>query len=159
MMPESLAQPRAYPEEAGDSVFLALLVGIIRADDTYGGYERKSDIDLLAPFVLSRGARKALPMCGNPDGETIHRVEQFYRTVTIAVERRTGLMASSMVSLHPEGFGRVVIIVGKLVAYEKTLRDVHRFGFDGIEGLALAGANSVAQAVATIEAYPEVARA
>ncbi len=38
-------------------------------------------------------------------------------------------MAVPMLSLSHEGFGRVIITVGKLVVLDKTLRDVHRFGF------------------------------
>jgi hypothetical protein len=45
------------------------------------------------------------------------------------------------------------------VAYAKSLRDVHRFGFDGLDALAREGEKAVDQAVSTLHAYPEAARA
>jgi probable nitrogen fixation protein len=88
----------------------------------------------------------------------MHRVEQFYRAVGLRIEQRTGLMASPTVNLHHEGFGRVFLTVGKLVALSKTLRDVHRFGFDSLPALSSAGEKAVDGAVQTIDQYPAVAR-
>ena len=42
-----------------------------------------------------------------------------------------------------EGFGRVVLIAGRLVVFAKSLRDVHRFGFESLEKLAAEGAKVV----------------
>lgn len=159
-MTDAPASEQAVCDEGTDlAAFLKVLVTVIRSDDAFGGYETQSDIDLLSPFVSSRGERRALPTCGAPDSSAARRVEQFYRAVAIVVERKTGLMASSMTSLHQEGFGRAVLIVGKLVAHTKTLRDTQRFGFDRIEALALAGSHAVAQTLSVIQEYPEAARA
>ena len=38
-------------------------------------------------------------------------------------------MAIPAINLTHEGFGRSLITVGKLVVFDRTLRDVHRFGF------------------------------
>ena len=38
-------------------------------------------------------------------------------------------MAVPLLNLTHEGFGRVLITVGKLVVHDRSLRDVHRFGF------------------------------
>ena len=89
----------------------------------------------------------------------MHRVEQFYRTIGLRIEQRTTLMASPSVNLNHEGFGRVILTVGKLVAFSKTLRDVHRFGFDSLEALSAEGEKAVEKAVKTMEEYPQVARA
>lgn len=150
--------PTSDAEETA-RLFLQVLVSVIRAEDAYGACDAKTDADLLGPFVLTRDARRALPMFGDPDSNAIRRVDQFFRAVAIATERKTGLMASSMTSLHSEGFGRVVIIIGKLVAYTKTLRDVHRFGFDNISALSVAGARAISQAQADVDSYPDAARA
>ena len=45
------------------------------------------------------------------------------------IEKECKLLAVPLVHLTHEGFGRAIITVGKLVAVEETLRDVHRFGF------------------------------
>lgn len=41
-------------------------------------------------------------------------------------------MAVPLVNLTHEGFGRALITVGKLVVMDRTLRDVHRFGFPSL---------------------------
>lgn len=139
--------------------FVKTLIGLIRAEDSYGAWDKKTDVQLLKEFLMTKEERRAIPIIGDPDPDTMHRVEQFYRAVGLRIEQRTGLMASPTVSLHHEGFGRVFLTVGKLVAFAKTLRDVHRFGFDGLTGLSAEGEKAVDRAVKTIEEYPEVARA
>ena len=139
--------------------FLKVLIGLIRAEDSYGAWERKTDLDLLGEFVVTKEERRALPIIGDPDPELTHRVEQFYRAVGQRVEQRTGLMASPTLNLSHEGFGRLFITVGKLVALSKTLRDVHRFGFDSLKALSDEGEKNVDKAVANIEEFPQVANA
>ncbi|MBB5571333.1 DUF269 domain-containing protein, partial [Rhizobium lentis] len=58
-----------------------------------------------------------------------------------------------------EGFGRVLFTTGRLVVLSKTLRDVHRFGFETLGKLAEVGNKMVDDAIAVIETYPDVARA
>ena len=41
-------------------------------------------------------------------------------------------MAVPIVNLSHEGFGRALISAGKLIVVDKTLRDVHRFGFKSL---------------------------
>lgn len=139
--------------------FLKTLIGLIRAEDSYGAWERKTDFDLLSPFIVTKEERRALPIIGDPEPEITHRVEQFYRAVGLRVEQRTGLMASPTLTLSHEGFGRLFITVGKLVALSKTLRDVHRFGFDSLKVLSDEGEKAVDKAMANIEEFPQVARA
>lgn len=139
--------------------FVKVLIGLIRAEDSYGAWEKRTDLDLLREFVVTKEQRRALPIVGDPDPDVTHRVEQFYRAVGLRIEQRTGLMASPTISLHHEGFGRLFITVGKLVALAKTLRDVHRFGFDSLKALSDEGEKAVDKALANIEQFPEVARA
>ncbi len=147
------------PVDLKELPFLKVLIALIRAEDSYGAWERKSDLSLLDEFVVSKEARRALPIMGDPDPDVMHRVEQFYKAVGLRIEQRTGLMASPTVKLHHEGFGRLFITVGKLVALAKTLRDVHRFGFDSLIALSEEGEKAVAKALASIEEFPDVARA
>ena len=44
-----------------------------------------------------------------------------------------------MLKMHHEGFGRMVLIGGRLIVVNKQLRDVHRFGFDNMDKLAEEG--------------------
>lgn len=139
--------------------FLKTLVSLIRATDSYGTWDKKPDHQLLKDFVVDKEARRAIPLIGDPDPETLQRVEQYYRAVGLRIEARTGLMSSPMMNMSHEGFGRVILTAGKLVAFAKTLRDVHRFGFDTLATLGVEGEKTVNQAVQAIEQYPEVAKA
>jgi len=149
----------AATETAPTLPFVKSLIGIIRAEDSYGAWDRKSDEQLLSDFIVTKEERKAIPIIGDPDPDTLHRVEQFYRALGLRIEERTGLMASPMMSMSHEGFGRVILTTGRLVAFAKTLRDVHRFGFVSLEALNEQGEKAVGQAVEAIEAHPGVARA
>ena len=51
--------------------FAAQLVQQIRAQDTHGSWDRKSDMELLAPFIVDKEARRALPIIGDPDPDTL----------------------------------------------------------------------------------------
>jgi probable nitrogen fixation protein len=153
-MAEAAEAVAAPPTE---SVFFQELVKQWRAQDSYGAWEKKSDLDLLAPYILDKAARREIPIMGDPDPETIWRMELFYNAVGLAIERATGVMVSPMMKLHHEGFGRQVLIAGRLIVVNKQLRDVHRFGFDSLEKLAEEGGKLVAAGAAMIERFPDVA--
>ena len=137
--------------------FVPELVKQIRAQDTHGAWEGKSDEALLEPYVLTAEQRRALPLMADPDPETLWRMELFYNAVGLAVERATGVMVAPMIKMHHEGFGRVVLIAGRLVVLNRNLRDVHRFGFPSVDKLDETGAKYVADAIAMIRTYPDVA--
>lgn len=138
--------------------FLRELVQQLRAQDAHGAWEGKSDAALLEPFVLSAEQRRALPMMGDPDPETLWRLELFYNAVGLAIERRTGVMVSPMMKMHHEGFGRMVLTAGRLIVVNKALRDVHRFGFASHAKLAAAGDKLVEEGVGMVAQFPAVAR-
>ena len=140
------------------SPFLATLVRILRAEDSYGAWEGKSDAQILRPFVVNKEQRRAIPIMGDPDPDVLWRLEKFYIAIGLTIEQRTGVMTGPMMKLSHEGFGRVVLIAGRLIALSKFLRDVHRFGFDSLAALAAEGEKLVAKGAETIEAFPEVAR-
>ncbi|MBP1884781.1 NifX-associated nitrogen fixation protein [Sinorhizobium mexicanum] len=146
-------------ETAPATPFLKCLMRQIRAQDTYGMWEDKSDADLLADFIITKEQRREIPIIGDPDPDVLWRLQIFYTCVALVIEQRSGLVVSSTMMMSHEGFGRVVLTTGRLVVLSKTLRDVHRFGFDTIGKLAKVGAKLVDDAVAAIEAYPDVARA
>ena len=135
------------------------LIAQVRAQDTYGYWEGKPDRDLLGPFIVDRERTRAMPIVGDPDPQTLTRISQFYNAVALSIERRSGVMASPVLQLSSEGFGRVVVIGGCLVLVSKTMRDAHRFGFASLERLEADGAALVEAALAAIERYPDAARA
>lgn len=142
---------------AAEAPFLKELIKIWRAQDTHGAWEGKKDLELLEPYVLDKRKRRALPIVGNPDPETTWRLELFYDAVALSIEKATGVMISPMLKMHHEGFGRIVLIGGRLVVVSKQLRDVHRFGFDDLADLANQGDKFVNSGVEMIRKFPEVA--
>jgi probable nitrogen fixation protein len=141
-----------------DQLFLQELIKQWRAQDAHGSWDSKSDLDLLEPYILTKEKRRQMPIMGDPDPETLWRMELFYNAVGLTIERETGVMVSPLMKLHHEGFGRLVLTAGRLIVANKHLRDVHRFGFESMEKMAAEGAKLVAAGVEWIEKYPEVAR-
>ena len=155
-MPEA-ALLKTPGTELGSSVFLNELVKLWRAQDAYGTWEGKSDAQLLEPYVVDKEKRKEIPIIGDPDPEMLWRLELFYSAVGLAIERETGCMVTPMMKMHHEGFGRIVLIAGRLIVVNKQLRDVHRFGFLTMEKLAEEGEKLVNAGVEMIRKFPEVA--
>lgn len=145
------------PDPAAEAPFVKELVKVWRAQDTHGSWDSKSDLDLLAPYIVDKEKRRALPIVGDPDPETIWGLELFFNAVALAIERATGVMVSPMLKMHHEGFGRMVLIGGRLIVVNKQLRDVHRFGFDNLGKLAEEGEKYVKAGVEMIQKFPEVA--
>ncbi|MFG1404106.1 NifX-associated nitrogen fixation protein [Xanthobacter sediminis] len=142
------------PEE---SPFVKELIKIWRAQDTHGAWEGKKDLDLVEPYIIDKEARRALPIIGDPDPETIWRLELFFNAVCLLIERETRVMISPMLKMSHEGFGRMVLIGGRLIVVNKQLRDVHRFGFDNLGKLAEEGMKHVNSGVEMIRKFPDVA--
>lgn len=136
--------------------FVQELVKQWRAQDTHGAWEGRADELLLAPYIVTREQRRQLPLMGDPDPNILWRLELFYNAVGLAIERRTGIIATPMMKMHHEGFGRMVLLAGRLIVLSKHLRDVHRFGFESIDKLTAEGDKLVSDGIAMIEAYPEV---
>ena len=95
-----------------------------------------------------------MPIIGDRS-ETLWR-RLFYNAVGLAIERATGNMVTPMMKMHHEGFGRLILSAGRLIVYNKQLRDVHRFGFVDMAKLA-EGVKFVALGVEMIKQYPDVA--
>ena len=76
--------------------------------DTASG-SRKPDAEILADFIVTKEQRRQIPIIGDPDPDMLGRVEKFYIAVGLDIERATGRMASPMMKMSHEGFGRVVL--------------------------------------------------
>jgi probable nitrogen fixation protein len=139
--------------------FCSELVRQVRAQDTYGLWDGKLDVELLGPFLIDKAKAREIPVIGDPDPAVLARLTLFYAAVALAIEKRSGIMASPLMSITGEGFGRVVLTCGRLVAVSKTLRDVHRFGFPSLEKLEATGAALVEDALTWIEKFNDAATA
>ncbi len=151
----AVADPKA---ETLARPFVKELIKQWRAQDMHGAWENKSDFDLIEPYIVDKVKRREIPLVGDPDPETIWRLELFYNAIGLTIERATGCMVSPMMKMSHEGFGRIILMAGRLIVVNKMLRDVHRFGFDTLEKLADEGDKAVNAGVDMINKYPDVAK-
>lgn len=152
----TIAPDAAEMEAVRKALYLKTLISLIRAEDGFGAWEGKSDDQILAPYIVTKEQRREIPIIGDPDPDTLWRVELFYKALGLAIERETGFVASPMMKMSHEGFGRVVLIAGHLVVLSKHLRDVHRYGFESTDKLAAEGAKFLGQAVKLMDDYPDI---
>lgn len=146
--------------EAGlDSIVVKNLISLVRAEDTFGAWENKSDLELLEPFIMTAEKRKEIPIMGDPDPDIIWRFELFHKALGLTIEKEAGVMATPMLKLSHEGFGRLVLIAGNLVVYSKHVRDLHRWGFKSVEKMAEDGDKILVKAKEMIEKYQDLANA
>jgi len=137
--------------------FIKEMLRQTRALDSYGIWDGKPAEDILEPFVLTKERKALIPLIGDPDEETISRIKAFYNAIAVLIEKECGMMAVSLVHLSHEGFGRVLITIGKLVALDRTLRDVHRFGFESLSKMKTEADKMLSVALEIIGTYPDVA--
>ena len=137
--------------------FIKEMVKQMRAVDSYGTYDGWPVERILAPYVVTKEQRRSIPVIGDPDDIMLARIKAFYNAISCLIEKECGLMAVPMVNITHEGFGRVVITVGKLVVMDKTLRDVHRYGYESLSKMKDEGDKLLSVALEIIGKYPEVA--
>lgn len=137
--------------------FIKEMARQMRALDTYGTYNGWTVEKILDPFVLTKERKAEIPLVGDPDDTTIARVKAFYNAIAVLIEKECSLMAVPLVHLTHEGFGRALITVGKLVALDKTLRDVHRFGFASLSKMKDEADKVLSVALERVGQYSEVA--
>lgn len=147
--------------EQGDPVletdFAKEMVKQMRAIDTYGTYDDWSIEQILEPFILTKEKKREIPVVGDPDEIVMSRVQAFYNAISSLIEKECGLMAVPMMNLTHEGFGRSIITVGKLVVMDKTLRDVHRFGFPTLSKMKDEADNLLSVALEIVGKHSDVA--
>lgn len=129
----------------------------LKAVDTYGTYDGWTDAKILDPLILTKERKREIPIVGDPDETTMARVKAYYNAIASLVEKQTGLMAVPVINLTHEGFGRAFVIVGKLIVVDKTLRDVHRFGFPSLAKMNEEAGKQIDKAAELIASYREVA--
>ncbi len=139
------------------SDFMKEMVNQMRAIDTYDSFEGMSEGEILDPFVLTKERKREIPVIGDPDEIVIARMKAFYNAISMLIEKECGLMAVPLLHLSHEGFGRVLITVGKLVVHDRSLRDVHRFGFDSLSKMKDEADKILSIAMELIGSYDKVA--
>ncbi len=140
----------------GGGSFLRELVRQVRAQDAVPSSDGRTDWEVLEPFL--RAPRRRRDEEPDPDPEAYWRLEVFYCAVAAAVEQRSGVACEPMLRMHHEGFGRIVLLAGRLVVLSRFVREVQRFGFDSVETLSAEGEKLVAESVEAVERFPDVAR-
>jgi probable nitrogen fixation protein len=151
------AVPLQEPDPVLATDFAREMVRQMRAVDTYGTYDDWPAERILEPFVLTREKKREIPVIGDPDEIVLARVKAFYNAISALIEKECGLMAVPMINLTHEGFGRALITVGKLVVMDRTLRDVHRFGYPSLSKMKDEAAQLLSVALEIIGQHPKVA--
>ena len=137
--------------------FIQEMVKQMRAIDSYGTYDGWPVDRILAPYVMTKEQRREIPVIGDPDEILLSRIKAFYNAISSLIEKECGLMAIPMINITHEGFGRVVVTVGKLVVVDKTLRDVHRYSYESLSKMKDEADKLLSVALASVGKYPEVA--
>ena len=149
--------PAAETEGLLSSQFITEMVRQMRAIDTYGRTDKLSASAILEPFILTTDKKRELPIIGDPDELVVARMKAFYNALAVMIEAECNLMAVPLVSLNHEGFGRVLITVGKLVVLDRSVRDAHRFGFPSLSKMKDEGDKILSVALELIGTHSKVA--
>ena len=155
-MTETATLPALDPDLAR-SDFIRELARQTRALDSYGSCDGWPIERVLAPYIVTREQRREMPVIGDPDDVLIARVRAFHNAIAVLIEKECGLMAVPLIHLSHEGFGRALITVGKLVVTDRTLRDVHRFGFDSYPKMKDEADRHLAVALGLVGKHSDVA--
>ncbi len=141
------------PRDEGDVTFLRELVRRLRALGGIDAWDGRSEREVLAPLIRDRRS----PEAGEVDPDVYLRIQLFYEAVATLIEARTGIPCTPMLRMHQEGFGRVVVIAGRLVVVSRSFGDAARFGFDSVDKLAEAGERLVRTGVEMITRFGDLA--
>lgn len=142
-----------------DHPFIIEMIRQTRAFDSYGVNEDLNKAEILEPYVVTREQRREMPVIGDPDEELIARLKAFYSAIAMRIEAGCGHMASPLFNITYEGFGRVIISVGKLLVVDRTLRDVHRFGFPSLDKMCAEADKLITTGLELVETHPDAATA
>lgn len=156
MYTEDLVLLEDEPELKAD--FPRQMLKQLKALDTYDTYHGWPEAKILDPLIMTKERKRAIPIIGDPDDVTMARVKAYYNAIASLIEQHSGLMAVPVINLTHEGFGRAFVTVGRLIVIDKTLRDVHRFGFASLGKMNEEAGKAIARALELIEQFPEVAR-
>ncbi|MFN3813206.1 MAG: DUF269 domain-containing protein [Aquificaceae bacterium] len=141
-------------KEGLGEILLKEIVNQVRAYDTYGAWEKKSNEDLLKEFLKS-GSKKSLSLVGHceVDPKATLKAYAYFKAIGATIEKLSGFITSVMINLDDEGNGTVLIYTGRLILVYRTIRNVNIFGFNSIEDIKSQGEKLISQALHVLESY------
>lgn len=138
-------------------LFIKTLIVQVRALDQFGTWTGKSDADLLQEkYIRTKEDLKNIPIIADIDEMQIKDIRLIFQAVALAFEKITGVMASVVMEMSHEGFGRVVVFAGKIVLCEKFFKDAHRYSFREYSKLEEEGEKFLLSAQETYNKYKNV---
>ncbi|MBN2816504.1 MAG: NifX-associated nitrogen fixation protein [Campylobacterales bacterium] len=136
------------------SPFTEELIRQLRATDQFGNWSKMSDEELLIKkYVKTKEDLKALPIIADIDEMLIGEIKMIFKAVALQFERKTGVMCNVVMEMSHEGFGRCIVIAGRIVLVDKYFKDAHRFSFRTIEKLYEEGDKYLENAYKTYTQY------
>ncbi len=145
--------------ERGEEI-LKEIVNQIRAYDTYGTWEKKSDHDILNNLFLTKPEKQAsLSLMGHceVDPKALLKLHAYFKAIGVLIEKSSGLLTSVVINLDEEGNGIVLIYSGRLILVNKSIRDANKFRFKSLDEMALQAQKFIDKALELLEKYSEVA--
>ncbi len=119
-----------------NSLFAEELIRQLRATDQFGNWSNMSDEELLTKkYVKTKEDLKNIPIIADIDEMLIGEIKMIFKAIALQFERKTGVMCNVVMEMSHEGFGRCIVIAGRIVLVDKYFKDAHRFGFRTIEKL------------------------
>uniref|UniRef100_A0A7C2ZJN3 DUF269 domain-containing protein n=1 Tax=Hydrogenobacter sp. TaxID=2152829 RepID=A0A7C2ZJN3_9AQUI len=145
--------------ESLGEVFLKEIVSQVRAYDTYGTWEKRSDEDLLKEFLKGEN-KKPLSLMGHCqiDPKAMLKIYAYFKALGATIEKLSGFITSVVINMDDEGNGTVLIYTGRLILVNKSIRNAHMFGFKSIEDMKSQGEKLIHKALHFLENHTEVAR-
>lgn len=137
-----------------NSPFTEELIRQLRATDQFGNWSKMSDEELLVKkYVKTKEDLKSLPIIADIDEMLIGEIKMIFKAVALQFERQTGVMCNVVMEMSHEGFGRCIVIAGRIVLVDKYFKDAHRFSFRTIEKLYEEGDKYLEASFKTYEQY------
>lgn len=145
--------------ERGEEI-LKEIVNQVRAYDTYGTWEKKSDHDILNHLFLTKPEKQpSLSLMGHceVDPKALLKLHAYFKAIGALIEKSSGLLTSVVINLDEEGNGIVLIYSGRLILVNKSIRDANKFRFKSLDEMALQAQRFIDKALELVEKYREVA--
>jgi probable nitrogen fixation protein len=139
------------------NLFIETLVGQVRALDQFGTWANKSNEDILKEkYVRTKEDLKNIPVIADIDEMQIQDIRLIFQAIALAFEKKTGVMCSVVMEMSHEGFGRAVVIAGKIVITNKFFKDAHRYSFRTYDDLVISGDKMLEDAMVIYNQYQPV---
>lgn len=118
------------------NAFTEELIRQLRATDQFGNWSKMSDEELLTKkYVKTKEDLKNIPIIADIDEMLIGEIKMIFKAIALQFERQTGVMCNVVMEMSHEGFGRCIVIAGRIVLVDKYFKDAHRFGYRTLDKL------------------------